>query len=226
MNSPGNFEKWHETFPALEGIPFCRHAFINRVPGLDVNVGREEALKRLETPHNRIRQALGFVPPVTAEQVHGNRIAVVNETTAGPVAGVDGLVTARQDVCLGIYVADCCAVYLVDLRNRCIGLVHSGKKGTELGIVPAAIEIMRTSFGTKPGDLMVQLSPCIRPPFYEIDFAAGIAAQCREAGVGSFHDCVACTAADLSRYYSYRIEQGKTGRMLALFCLNDVIMPG
>ena len=226
MNSAGNLERWHDTFPTLEGIPFCRHAFINRVPGLDVNVGREEALKRLVTPHNRIRQELGFTPPVTAEQAHGNQVAVVDETTAGPVAGVDGLVTDRPGVCLGIYVADCCAVYLVDRRKRCIGLVHSGKKGTDLGIVRVAIETMQANFGTDPGDLVVQLSPSIRPPFYEIDFAAGIATQCREAGVGSFHDCGACTAADSSRYYSYRIEQGKTGRMLALFCLNDVIMPG
>ena len=224
MNSPGLFERWHETFLALKEIPFCRHAFINRVPGLDVNVERESALERLESPHARIRQKLGFASPVTAEQVHGNKIAIVDETTAWPVAGVDGLITNRPGVCLGIYVADCCAVYLLDPRKRCIGLVHSGKKGTELGIVPAAMESMRAHFGSEPADLVVQISPCIRPPFYEVDFAAEIAAQCREVGVGRIHDCGTCTAADLKRYYSYRAEQGKTGRMLALFSLNGVML--
>jgi polyphenol oxidase len=29
-----------------------------------------------------------------------------------------------------------------------------------------------------------------------------------------------CTACDLHRYYSYRAEKGKTGRMLALIGLN------
>jgi copper oxidase (laccase) domain-containing protein len=65
----------------------------------------------------------------------------------------------------------------------------------------------------------VQLSPCIRPPHYEIDFAAEIVRQCRAAGVNHVHDCNICTACDLARYYSYRVEKGKTGRMLALLAL-------
>jgi len=64
----------------------------------------------------------------------------------------------------------------------------------------------------------VQLSPCIRPPSYEVDFAAGIRAQCLESGIRPehLHDCGICTSTDLQRFYSYRVEMGKTGRMLAL----------
>lgn len=215
-----------ETFPALNGIACCRHVFINRIPDLDVQVERSVALKRLETVHSAVRETLGFAIPVTAEQVHGKGIAIVNKNTTGPVAGVDGLITNHPDVCLGIYVADCCAVYLLDPVRQCIGLVHSGKAGTFLGIVPEAIEAMRINYGSNPADLLVQISPCIRPPFYEVDFAAEIVGQCRAGGVGRIHDCGVCTAADLQRYYSYRAEQGKTGRMLALFCLKSVIMPG
>jgi copper oxidase (laccase) domain-containing protein len=67
---------------------------------------------------------------------------------------------------------------------------------------------------------VVQLSPCIRPPHYEIDFAAEIVRQCRELGVTAVHDCGVCTACDLARYYSYRAEKGRTGRMLAFLALN------
>ena len=38
-------------------------------------------------------------------------------------------------------------------------------------------------------------------------------------GVKEIHDSGVCTACDLDRYYSYRAEKGKTGRMLALFGL-------
>jgi hypothetical protein len=148
----------------------------------------------------------------------------VNAQGDGPLPAVDGLVTNRRGICLGIRVADCCAVYLVDPVRRCIGLVHSGKKGTELGIVPAAIETMRLNFQSDPGDLIVQLSPCIRPPRYEIDFASEIAGQCRSSGVRQIHDCGICTASDLKHYYSYRAESGKTGRMLALLELKDDIV--
>ena len=120
---------------------------------------------------------------------------------------------------LGIYVADCSAVYLVDPVRRVIGLVHSGKKGTELGIVPAALAAMTARFGTRPGDVTAQLGPCIRPPWYEVDFAAQITAQCRDAGVTRIADDGANTAADPERYYSYRREKGRTGRMLALLAL-------
>jgi hypothetical protein len=77
---------------------------------------------------------------------------------------------------------------------------------------------MQQHFGTDPADLHVQLSPCIRPPAYEIDFAAQIRQQAQDAGVpaAQIHDTGLCTSLDLHRFYSYRMEKGRTGRMLAL----------
>ena len=100
-----------------------------------------------------------------------------------------------------------------------VGLVHAGKKGTALGIVPAAIHRMTARFSTEPANLVAQLSPCIRPPCYEVDFAAELVAQCRAAGVLQVSDPGTCTATHPDRYYSYRREQGRTGRMLALLAL-------
>jgi len=153
--------------------------------------------------------------------VHGAEIAVVEQAPQfnEDFSGADGLLTKLRNVSLGIYVADCCAVYLVDPVRHAIGLVHSGKKGTELGIVGRAIDLMRSRFGTVPQDLVVQLSPCIRPPHYEIDFAADIVRSCEERGVVNVHDSGVCTACDLERYYSYRAEKGRTGRMLALLAI-------
>ena len=70
-----------ETFAALEGMPGVRHAFLCRVPGLDVQMDREEALARLAEYHAAARVELGFpVEPLgTARQVHGNRVAVLRE---------------------------------------------------------------------------------------------------------------------------------------------------
>ncbi len=212
-----------EFFPALRELGLVRHGFIGRIPGLDVATDREAALARLAEVHRRLRGELGLgeMPFATAEQVHGERIAVISEpiTEDNCAAGADGLVTNQPGVSLGIYVADCGAIYLVDQVRRAIGLVHSGKKGTEQAIVVRAIEAMRERFGTAPADLVVQLGPCIRPPHYEVDFAAAIVEQARAAGVGQVHDCGRCTASDLAHYYSYRAEKGRTGRMLALLAL-------
>jgi len=184
-------------------------------------------LARLEKAHGRIRYASGFSdwPLLTVEQIHGNKIVVVDLPIESDrhFAGCDGLITNRPRVALGIHVADCCAVYIVDPKTPAIGLVHSGRKGTELGVVTNAIRQMIDRFGSDPANMIVQLSPCIRPPHYEIDFAAEIIKQSRALGVKQIHDSGICTACDLDRYYSYRAEKGKTGRMLALLGLNPAI---
>jgi copper oxidase (laccase) domain-containing protein len=212
-----------ERFAALNALPGIVYGFTLRVPGIQMSHDKAEALARLDSVHRRIRgeHGLAAAPFVTAQQVHGKEIGVIDSETAAAKCfeKCDGLVTNQRGVCLGIYVADCCAIFLIDPVRRAIGLVHSGKKGTELGVVANAIATMTARFGSRATDLVVQLSPCIRPPHYEIDFAAEIVRQCRELGVASVHDSGVCTACDLTRYYSYRAEKGRTGRMLAFLAL-------
>ena len=225
-----------EQFPALSAIGICRHVFTQRIPGIDVSHEKVEVLKRLDAAHRQIRKAIGVDdwPLVTAQQIHGKQIAEVrsalraNRGRRGAASlpatefyGCDGLITNQRSVALGIYVADCCAVYIVDPKTPAIGLVHSGRKGTELGVVTIAIRQMMDRFGSDPANMVVQLSPCIRPPHYEVDFASEIVRQCRALGVKEIHDSNVCTACDLDRYYSYRAEKGKTGRMLALIGLRE-----
>jgi purine-nucleoside/S-methyl-5'-thioadenosine phosphorylase / adenosine deaminase len=230
-----------EQFPALSAIKVCRHVFVQRIPGIDVSHDKAEVLVRLDAAHREIRHATGFAdwPLFTAEQVHGNKIAVLDEVGSAlradggrrgaaslsgrEFSGCDGIITNQCSVALGIYVADCCAVSIVDPKTPAIGLVHSGRKGTELGVVTNAIRQMIERFGSDAAELVVQLSPCIRPPHYEIDFAAEIRRQCRALGVQHIHDSGTCTACDLGRYYSYRAEKGKTGRMLAVIGMNPTI---
>lgn len=210
-----------ETFAALSEIAVVRHGFIGRIPGVDVKVERAAALARLDEFHAAARAHAGLADRVfiTAEQVHGGEVAVVNFQTRAPVTNVDGLITNDPRVCLGIHVADCGPVFIVDPILRVIALLHSGRKGAELGITSTAIEKMRREFGCDPARLVVQLGPCIRPPLYETDFAAAILAQARAPGVRAVHDCGTCTGANVDRYYSYRVERGKTGRLLAFLAL-------
>lgn len=210
-----------ENFPALEALPQIRARFFQRVPGLDVATDRETAMTRLSGIHRASLDRCGFagMPLASAVQVHGNSVAVVTSRDLFPVPDCDALVTRERGLCLGIYVADCAAVFIADKLGRGIALAHSGRKGTELGIVPRTIEDLLHQIAGEPHDLVVQISPCIRPPHYEVDFAADIRRQAAEAGVAEIHDSLHCTASDLSAYYSYRMEKGKTGRLLAAIAL-------
>ena len=210
-----------ERFPALDALPFLRAAFVQRCAGIDVLTDRETAMQRLWSAHRETADAAGFAgrPFAVAEQVHGALVERVDAAPSRPVPGADGLVTSSREFCLSIYVADCAAVFLADKKGRAIGLVHSGRKGTEQDIVTAAVRKMESEFGCAPSDLVVQISPCIRPPHYEVDIAPRIVQQARAAGVSEVHDCGTCTASDSEKYYSYRREKGKTGRLLALLAL-------
>jgi copper oxidase (laccase) domain-containing protein len=190
--------------------------FIGRVPGVDVLVEREEAIARLAPYAQSVLESAGLAGRrfITAEQVHDNVVAGTDTTV--PASGADGLITTSTDGVLAIYVADCCAVSIVDPVKKVAALVHSGRKGSELDITGVAIDKMVAEHGSDPAQILVHLSPCIRPPHYEIDFAALIRESAARRGVQRILDSGLCTGCDPERYYSYRVEKGKTGRMLAL----------
>jgi polyphenol oxidase len=210
-----------ETFPALEALGgLVQHAFVTRIPEIDVAMEKAAVLARQRPWHQAAVEALGFSQEQfwTAEQVHGADIAQIPRGGSRHQLGVDGLMTNQPGHLLGIHVADCGPIYVVDPGRGAIALLHSGKKGTELGIIRRAITAMEMAYGTRPQDVIVQLGPCIRREFYEVDFPAQIQIDALSAGVppSQFHDCGTCTHADPEKYYSYRREQGKTGRLLAL----------
>lgn len=195
--------------------------FIGRIPGIGVPLERDAAMAAL-APHQRrllAEQGLGSYPLVTAEQIHGAEIAIVVEPSEKPISGVDGLLTATRGITLGISVADCAPVWIVSRDGSAGALLHSGKKGTESGIVPNGIQSLSSLSGINPSDLIVVIGPCIRPPCYEVDFAARIREQAYELGIRDIHDSQICTACHPELYYSYRREQGLTGRMLATLTL-------
>lgn len=216
-------DQYIETYPALSNLGGLVHGFILKHPEIDVKTDRETALRRLEEHHVAQLKELGIDRShlATGQQVHGNTVRICSPES-GPVdtryPDTDGLVTGTPGQFVGVFVADCAAVFLADPVKRVCGLVHSGKKGTEMAIAPVAIETMMDHFGSDPNDIVVQVAPCIRPPEYEVDFAFNIVENCVSAGVpeSQVFDCGVCTTSEPDRYYSYRKEKGKTGRLFAV----------
>jgi copper oxidase (laccase) domain-containing protein len=209
----------------ISTLPGFHPHWIPRLPDVDVLGDRDFALRNLAPHHGAIIAA--EYPEATArhhaEQVHGNQVSLLSPAPAGELImhpGVDGMITNIPDQLLAIYVADCAAIYLVDPIARAIALLHSGKKGTEGNILGIAVSTMISEFGTNPANLVCVLSPCIRPPHYEVDIASMISQQAASLGIEKFHDSCQNTAQDLSIHYSYRMEKGQTGRMLALLAIH------
>ena len=200
-----------ETFPAL-GLAGLRHGFSTR---------GEAPLDKLDEEISAGFTAAGFpmADAVHAEQPHGSRAQAVYTPLGIRVPDVDALATSVPRLPLVVRAADCGPVFFYDPVQQVIGLAHSGRRGTEGNIVGATIACLRETYETHPENLIVQLGPCIRPPHYEFDFAAEIARQAKACGVRHYNDCGTCTASHLERYYSYRAEKGRTGRMWAVFMI-------
>jgi hypothetical protein len=199
-----------ETFAPLAQLAFLTHAFTLR--------GNEDT--KADDFEDRVLKSLGLLPQhyASAKQIHGNGIAIVTEA-ASRIPGVDALATRTTNLPLLIRCADCAAVYLVDRATPAIALIHSGKAGTLANIVRNTIAAMKTEFDTQPEDCMAFISPSIGPCHYEMNIWDYIERQLQEQGVTDVHNPRICTACHLDRYFSYRAERGKTGRMLAVLSL-------
>ena len=207
----------------LNDIPENFARFITRIPGVPTTTDRNAVIAALTPAHEAVLAEGGIAPKMLrrAQQVHGNKVALVGDIGCSyPVEGVDALFCGgKADCCLGIYVADCAAVWIYDTVSRSRALVHSGKLGTQQNIVGETLKAMYKILGVQAADCIAVISPCIRPPHYEVDIASMIRQELAEADIApqNIHDCGLDTAADLETFYSYRIEKGNTGRMLALF---------
>lgn len=138
-------------------------------------------------------ERLGFRPTslVFPEQVHGVGVATIGEGQAGPgallpgivVPDCDALVTATPGILLGITVADCLPVFIVDPDNGAIGLAHSGWRGTAGEIAVRTLDAMNSAFGSRAERCRVAIGPGISPDGYEVDSAVygAFSAATREA---------------------------------------------
>jgi YfiH family protein len=150
-----------------------RRGGVGATPYDTLNLGAHvgDAPASVAANRTRVWSDLGFgVGQVAlAEQVHGDGVAVVQAgTEAGPVPGVDALVTNVPDLLLMLLFADCVPIYLVDPARKAIGLAHAGWRGTEANIAAKTVQALTAEFGSLPSSCLAAIGPCIGGDSYEV----------------------------------------------------------
>ncbi len=150
-----------------------RRGGVGATPYDTLNLGAHvgDAPASVAANRTRVWSDLGFgVGQVAlAEQVHGDGVAVVQAgTEAGPVPGVDALVTNVPDLLLMLLFADCVPIYLVDPARKAIGLAHAGWRGTEANIAAKTVQTLTAEFGSLPSSCLAAIGPCIGGDSYEV----------------------------------------------------------
>ncbi|MDF3821301.1 polyphenol oxidase family protein [Leptospira sp. 96542] len=102
------------------------------------------------------------------EQVHGSKIfEITNEVTSDECPIGDGLYTKSGNKILIVRTADCVPVFLFSKKNPFVSVLHSGWKGTKLGVTEKMIQIY-LEFGYTLSDLYLDLGPYIKGNDYEV----------------------------------------------------------
>jgi len=168
----------------------------------------------------------------TCVQVHGVGVGVAKtETRWNECDSCDALWSDRRGVALGIKVADCLPVSMLDQGNHIAANIHSGWRGAAQNIVGKTLDLIGAP------NAEAWLGPSIRVCCFEVgeevagrfdarfvdrsyekphvDLAAYTTDVLRRHGVERIHDSGLCTRCDGSIFHSYR-RDGSGGRNLAL----------
>ena len=146
------------TIPALDRCQGAHHLFGTRWVESPAAIAGHLGLAKEQT--------------VTAHQIHGNAIRIIeslNATEGSDEAGHDALITGQTGLLIAIATADCVPVLIVDIAQRVIAAVHAGWRGTLKRIAKEVVTAMNSRFGSHARNLWVGLGPSAGPCCYEVD---------------------------------------------------------
>ena len=170
-------------------------------------------------------------------QVHGNRVAVIEEVTE-EVPTADALITGIAGITLAVMIADC--IPLILTSKHAVAAVHVGRKGLVNQVTAKTIEILR-EISDQP--IAATIGPAICGKCYEVsqeiydeviqshpsaaartnsgtpalDLVAGLISDLQNLGITEINSQTRCTAEN-DDLFSYR-RNAITGRQAGLVWL-------
>lgn len=165
----------------LTSLPWLLHGFSTRVGGVSkaygggaLNLGFTDADTRQAVEANRARFLRAVADGrgqsgtlVALKQVHSDTIHVVSGPPQRPLVG-DGLLTREPGLPLAVQTADCLPVLLVDPKQRAVGILHAGWRGTLARMAEKGVAAMRQHFGSDPRKLLAAIGPGIHSCCYAV----------------------------------------------------------
>ena len=150
------------------------------------------------------------------------------------VEGIDGWTTTARGILLTVTIADCIPVYLI-APDRGVALLHAGWRGTAGGILGRGVELLTSTTGCSPSDILMHCGVGICGACYEVGSEVVVGCGGQAAGPGPWHldlrdrlhdqadelglsrvtTSAWCSAHDRTFFYSHRASRGADGRMVA-----------
>ena len=229
-----------------------RAAFTLRTGGVSappfdsLNVGAHVGDDAAAVAENRrrVRERLALpAEPDWIEQVHGTRVADLDEAHDAGHSPADAVLTRTKGKVCAVQVADCMPVLIAARDASAVAVAHAGWRGLAAGVLEQTV----ASLGIPSAGLIVWLGPAISARHFEVgaevraafmahdpgadaafatnargrwqcDLAALARRRLAALGIGEISGGSWCTFADPVRFFSFR-RDGRCGRMAALVWL-------
>ncbi len=182
--------------------------------------------------------------PLWLNQVHGVAVADERRATScsDACATADAAYTDQPGVVLAVLTADCLSVAFVSADGQELAVAHAGWRGLASGVLESTLAKFRASHES----ILAWIGPSIGPQHFEVGaevrsafvaswpdaeaafvptaepgkYLADLPALARQrlvrAGVTQIRGGDMCTVSLPERFYSYRRDGGRTGRMATL----------
>ncbi len=185
MNVNQYKEAVYLTFPLLEQLEMVRHLFSTRIGGvsrgiyesMNLSYSRGDEKEAVDENFKRIAEIFHTTPDkiVCSRQTHTTNVRVVSKKDCGKGVtcpqdydDVDGLITNEPGILLCTFYADCVPLYFADVKNKAVGLAHSGWRGTVNKMGEVMLGKMHEVYGTNPEDVYAAIGPSICQDCYEV----------------------------------------------------------
>ncbi len=222
-----------------------------RYASLNLGTNTEDSAENVHHNTLRLCSAIGIDPDrmVSSLQVHGTEILAAEKP--GRYQGFDAFITDKKNLFLCIYTADCYPVLIFDPRHQAAGAVHAGWKGSAGRIVMKTVAAMQKNFNSIPAECFAWIGTGISAPAYEVgpevarefppenwrrsslpeendtymlDLSLANCQQLLASGIpqSNIEQSRFCSFSDSDLFYSYRRDNGKTGRMVSLIGIRSL----
>ena len=101
------------------------------------------------------------------KQIHSNKVFDITNLPKNYEG--DGLITNKSNIALVTKSKDCNSIFIIDTKNKIIGNIHSGWKGTLKSIITIAINQMKEKYNSVSKDIKIVFNPSIRECCFEVD---------------------------------------------------------
>lgn len=194
----------------------------------DVKTNRALLKKMLDLPSE----------PLWLEQTHST---IVLHAATSHDTKADASFTDQPDQVCAVMTADCLPVLLCNRQGTRVAAIHAGWRGLANGIIENTVRAMNLS----PDEVLVWLGPAIGPDVYELgdevrEYFLKIDEEAQHSFIpsrpghwfGNLYDLARlrlkkldihaiyggeyCTYTDSERFFSYRRDESRTGRMASL----------